>query len=220
MFLQSPTSSSRSAITQSDLDEAAKLIDTHKLAYFTHSPYLINLSKDTEWGINVLIHELQITRTIHGKGVVVHVGKSVKLHPSTALDRMEESIRKCLPSATEECPLLLETPAGQGTELCKKIEDFMAFYRRFSDTERKIFKVCVDTCHVFATGYDPLTYLQMWEAEFGPDSVSVVHFNDSKEPCGSCKDRHAFMGSGHIGLVKLGQVFDWCMERNIPMIIE
>lgn len=211
-----------------DIASAKQLIEKHRLIYFTHAPYFINPSKpasakdlnDDKWALDILRSDLLLTEKIGGCGVVFHVGKAVGMNPEVGLNKMEASIRYCLESATPRCPLILETPAGQGTELCTKIEVLSAFYNRFSNDDKKKLKICIDTCHVYACGYDPLQYLQQWEQLHGRDSISVVHYNDSECPCGAMKDRHAPIGKGHIGREKLERVLDWCIERNIPLIIE
>ena len=59
-------------------------------------------------------------------------------------------------------------------------------------------RMCLDTCHVYACGHDPVTYMETVSET--PDLLRLVHFNDSMEACGACKDRHAFIGTGKIGI--------------------
>ena len=109
----------------------------------------------------------------------------------------------------------LETPAGQGTETLKGEDEFIDFVESFGGDPR--LKVCLDTCHVFACGHEPLRFI---DKLLRKGFLHLVHFNDSKEPCGSCKDRHAFVGSGHIGTEKMSQIAQKCSESLIPMVIE
>jgi deoxyribonuclease-4 len=186
---------------------------------FVHAPYIINLcNRDTDcWGVNHLRNELNTAQQLDIKGVVVHVGKSKQLPIRDALNMMEKSIREVLPEASVDCPLILETPAGQGTELCVPIEELMSFYQRFDKAEN--LKICVDSCHVFAAGYDPVWYLQEWLTHF-PESVILMHFNDSEVPRGARTDRHAIPGLGYIGYGRMKQLHDLCVENQIPMIRE
>ena len=85
--------------------------------------------------------------------------------------------------------------------------------------DKKKCKICVDTCHVFASGYDPLIYLTNIQYNH-PGSIALVHFNDSKGEKGCRKDRHAFPGDGHIGIDKMREIAEWCVEHKIPMIYE
>ena len=136
-----------------------------------------------------------------------------------AIDNMFKNILQLLPHIDKTCPLLIETPAGQGTEVLTKIEEFSEFYSRFTKEQKEKVKICIDTCHVFACGYDPAEYLEKWN-ELQPDSIVLVHFNDSKCECGSKKDRHAPAGEGFIGLEKLNYIIEWCATLNIPMVRE
>ena len=111
----------------------------------------------------------------------------------------------------------IRNPAGQGTEVLTDIDDFSDFYNKFNESQKNKVKICIDTCHVFACGYDPLEYLKKWN-ELQPDSIVLVHYNDSKCECGSKKDRHAPAGEGYIGLEKLNSITEWCSNLDIPSL--
>ena len=72
---------------------------------------------------------------------------------------------------------------------------------------------------MFAAGHDPLEFLQKWDKDH-PNTLVLIHYNDSKECCGMKKDRHAAPGEGHIGAEKMSLIADWCRERNLPMVLE
>ena len=213
-------------IKSAEIQEANTIINEYNIPYYTHSIFSINLSHpytqynqtSDVWILDLLRGDLKITSEIGGKGVVVHVGKSK--HSSSiveALREMEKSIKKVLPFATEECPLLLETPAGQGTETCVSFQEFSQFYSKFKDYPN--FKVCIDTCHVFAAGHDPYEYLIKWN-ECHPSSIGLIHFNDSKKPKSSCVDRHEYPGNGHIGTDILNKIYKFSIKNKIPMVYE
>jgi len=184
---------------------------------FIHSPYIINLCSDEEWGIERLRHELLAGQQINSKGVVVHVGKYTNQGIEEGLNKMEANIRKVLDVATKECPLIIETPASQGTELCAGLSQLQAFYDRFNGVNN--LKICIDTCHIFAAGYDPKFYLKSW-IKRRPGAVVLVHFNDSAVLRGSRVDRHYPAGLGYIGYKRLWAVHELCREHNIPMVTE
>jgi deoxyribonuclease-4 len=184
---------------------------------FIHSPYIINLCSDEEWGIERLRHELLAGQQINSKGVVVHVGKYTNQSIEEGLNKMEANIRKVLDIATKECPLIIESPASQGSELCAGLEELQAFYDRFNGTPN--LKICVDTCHIFAAGYDPEFYLKSW-IKRRPGAVVLVHFNDASILRGSRVDRHYPAGLGYIGYKRLWAVHELCREHNIPMVTE
>lgn len=228
LFLQSPYGK-QGKYDPEDLKKSLEFISSLHLPVFVHSPYIINLSdpwtkkdvnKCSPWILNLLRSDLQICNQIGGSGVVVHVGKKKNMPLEQALNQMEQSIRQVLPCATEKCPLLLETPAGEGTELCSSIDQLSNFYNRFSNDDKKIFKICIDTCHVFASDHDPLQYLEDWTNLHGINSIKLIHLNDSKKPKGSRVDRHAYIGNGFIGLDQMNQIIEWAIKNNVPMVIE
>ena len=219
IFLSGPQNSNIKA-SDEDLASALALVQETGARIFVHSQYLINLSnKDTAdaWHEKLLIKNLQVCRAFGGKGVVVHVGKSVKLPKEEAIAQMRGAITRCLEHASPECPLLLETPAGQGTELLTDRKEFLDFVESFGTPK---LRVCVDTCHVFAAGHDPKVYLE--DCLSHPGLLKLVHYNDSLGECGSCVDRHAHIstGEGHIGISKMTEIAELCSEHNIPMVIE
>src|SRR5690606_37631214 len=126
---------------------------------YVHASYFVNLSspQNGPWSIERLRQELAGCRKLKGKGVVVHTGTYGSAAISTALDRMEEGIRQALDAASPDCPIILETAAGEGTDLCASIEQLMHFYLRFNGDPR--LRLCVDLCHGFVAGYDPSWYL-------------------------------------------------------------
>lgn len=198
----------------------AMVDDAPETRLYVHSPYLINLAatpgEKEDFHVTCLKKCLDAAVAMGFRGVVVHVGKSVKLDVAQALENMRWAINQVLPHASADCPLLLETPAGQGTEMLTDLEQFVAFVSGFEDRR---FRICVDTCHVFATGYDPLEYIDYVRA-VDPDLLRLVHFNDSETACGACVDRHAAMGMGQIGFEKMAAVAERCFSEGVPALIE
>ena len=154
--------------------------------------HLTLLKKNLEYGVKS-----------GAKGVVVHVGKATDKPLAKALENMLHNITLALEAATPECPLLLETPAGQGSEVLTKYEEFVEFVRVINDPRLKI---CVDTCHIFASGYEPQKYVKDLLTSKDKSLLHLIHYNDSATPCGSCVDRHAFPGIGHIGYQRMVEV--------------
>lgn len=218
IFVSNP----KSGVTPNlDVRAVSEVIGERSLKVFIHTPYILNLSSEERksWTASILSENCSVGVSSGCKGVVVHTGARVKRTEEQALDTMEEVVRSCLSSAGPSCPILLETPCGEGTEVVTTVESLRSFFYRFSEEERRHLGLCVDTCHVFAAGYDPLEYLHSWY-EDAPVPVRLIHFNDSVHPCGSYKDRHALVGSGEIGYDRLMSVSEWAGERDVPMIIE
>jgi len=216
-----PPISTRLAISDEKVEAAAKaMLEVKGCNAYVHAAYIINLamepgSKD-DYGVALLIKTLEYATRIGFKGIVVHVGKSVKRGKPEAIENMRANLLKAIPHATKTCPILLETPAGQGTELLTEYDEFLEFVDSFKD-ER--LRACIDTCHVYATGYCPYEYLKGATDDYLP-LVRLVHFNDSHGACNSCVDRHAFIGTGEIGLEVMTKVADLCIEKGIDMVVE
>ena len=155
-------------------------------------------------------------------GVVVHVGKAIGLTDQLATDYMKKAVREALVCASSACPLLIETPAGCGSEILCTAEELADFYLSFSVQERTRLGLCVDTCHVWAAGYLPLDYLIRLEELVGSVAIKLVHFNDSKDLRGSRTDNHHYYREpgGMIGLDQLAMVAEWCGARSIDMVTE
>jgi len=215
IFLAGPQSS-RLNIADGELAAAAAALAATKATLFIHSPYIINLCtapapENEEFHTKLLIKNLQYGVTIGAKGVVVHVGKSTTQTLTAALGTMRANLVACMDHATPACPILLETPAGQGTEVLTTQAAFQAFVSEINDPR---LRVCIDTCHVFAAGEDPLDYLTTTDRSL----TKLIHFNDSATPCGSCLDRHAAIGEGHIGFDKMSAIA--AAADGIPMLVE
>lgn len=246
MFLRSPRGRSKCAhddddtapthyhalpYSEEDMTAARCFIEQHQIKYFTHAPYFINLAKpynaqtvtrrETEsWSLRILADDLTVTGRMGGSGVVVHVGKALDQSEETAVATMVASVRAVLPYATAMCPLLIETPAGQGTELLTRFSNLVAFWRAFTPEEQSKLGLCVDTCHVFATGYYPQSYLERLGEEIGWTNIRLVHLNDSAKELNCRVDNHANIGTGCIGWYLLGQVARMCNQHRIPMVRE
>ena len=138
------------------------------------------------------------------KGVVIHVGKALKLGEEEGIYRMEMFCKEVLSSSTADCKLLIETCAGQGTEVAKNLKTFGTFCKKLVHLYgKKKVGVVIDTCHIFAAGYDlakhPMEILKEIEESIGWDIITLIHLNDSETAVGSGVDRHAIIGAGKIG---------------------
>lgn len=205
-----------------DAIRAGATIKENQLRCYIHSPYIINLCNKPDpdnYHLECLSRNLRIGQQMHAKGVVVHTGARKKTELSEALDVMEQNIRNVLKDATEMCPLMLETPCGEGTEVTTTKESLAEFLNRFSLSEKKKLRLCLDTCHVFVSGIQPIEYLNWWEKN-SDVMIGLVHFNDSKTEFGSRKDRHARCGHGYIGMERMVEVYGWCVNHNIDMVTE
>lgn len=194
--------------------------------WYTHSPFTINLASSKNYVTSILINELNITKKLFGKGVVVHTGvesDTVKqeciISNTTALEIMYNNVKKCLNYASESCPLLIETPAAEKNEMCCNIFELIDFFNKFTIDEKKVLGVCIDTCHVFSAGYNPIIYLNEW-IKYSDIPIKLVHFNDCTREFGCRHDEHSIPGHGHIGTNIMKEVFEFCIQRKIDMVME
>jgi len=201
IFLGSPKVN-KMVISEKELEETRAFIESKNASIYVHSQYIINLCNDDQKVVDLLIKNLEYASKGGFKGVVVHTGKYTDRDKKEAIQIMRNNILKVLESGYD-CPLLLETPSGQGTETLTDLEEFVDFVNEF-----KQLRICIDTCHVFASGYDPLEYIK----NVDPKRISLIHLNDSKGKCGSCVDRHEYIGDGHIGLSKLKAIAEYCKD--------
>lgn len=223
IFLSGPQSA-HMALNPTDISATKALIESTGARLYVHSQYLINLATpppadgtDEELHTGLLIKNLEAANAIGAHGVVVHVGKHTTQAPDVALAHMRANVLRAMEHATDSCPILLETPAGQGTEMLRTFEEFVGFVADFDDPRLRI---CVDTCHVFVCGgIDPLTYIKQLTDDY-PGLLALIHFNDSAAPCGSCADRHAYIGQGQIGMAGMTELAEAGTEAEIPMVIE
>jgi deoxyribonuclease-4 len=226
-----------------DCELIKRKLHERKLTAYCHLPYYINLvnpstSKypDPIESLFIIIEEIKLSSKLGFHGCVIHCGKNIgKLNYTykEAWDKMKHYTLWILVNVEDsKCPLLLETPASQGTEMLGDIMEYIRFYREiiaeYPAYYRKVknkesngipFGLCIDTCHVYASGYDPIDYLLTVECELGK-AINLIHFNDSLEPKGSKKDRHFCPGMGYIGAAGLLPVYQWALSHNIPMVIE
>ena len=235
IFLTLPNKRTITKRSTKELDEFNNYLKKNNMKVIVHSSYIHNMSRDwdkySSWIINFIM-EIKYAHQIGATGIVIHTGKQLNLSEWDAWNNMYTSL-VYIHNKTKEydkVKILLETPSGQGTEILYKIEDFARFYKKFSITKniklKNRFKICLDTCHIFAAGYDLTSimkiklYLEVFDELIGINNIYVVHFNDSLKGVGSKRDRHANIGKGEIGLKNLKYIFKYFKSLYIPIILE
>ncbi len=196
---------------------------------FSHAAYLINLAspKDELWerSISAFIDELERAEALGLIGVVLHPGSHMGEGEAAGIARIAAALDRChTATAGFRTLTLLEVTAGTGDHLGYRFEQLAAIRDRVKHPERIGF--CLDTCHVFAAGYDFRSRegYEAMMAEFdrilGLDRLKAIHLNDSKHPLGSRKDRHEHIGKGHIGLDGFRWLVNDARLQSIPMVLE
>ncbi len=192
-----------------------------------HLPYTVNMAspKDEVYDFARLVLKDDLVRcdAFGGEYLVVHPGSHLGEGAQQGLDRIASLLEEILGPWEGKAQLLLETMAGQGTEV-GSIQD-LAWLGEALGWPAKL-GVCLDSCHLFAAGYDLRTQagldhlLGELDREVGLDRVRAVHINDSKFPLGSKKDRHAPLGKGHIGEEGLSLLINSPHLRHLPFLLE
>jgi deoxyribonuclease-4 len=181
-----------------------------------HAPYTINIAKDAAEGkrvmpleeciwIKLLINQLTLADMMNAEGVVLHVGKHVSLPYEKGLNNMKNAIEyilKIMENNKMKTKLIIETPAGQGTELLKDLNDFVAFFNCFSKEQKKNLGICFDTAHTWALGYELAEAYNILFKKNSKD-ITVIHLNNSLVKKGEMKDRHSVILDGEISVIEM-----------------
>ena len=192
-----------------------------------HTSYLINLASPEKdmYKKSVQSIQMEIDRCglLNIPFLVLHPGSTKGKEVSYGIGRISDALNEVYSKNTERNVMIcIETTAGQGNNIGYRFEHIKEIIER---TEFQI-GVCLDTCHIFAAGYDirnKKTYTQTlkeFDKIIGIDKLKIIHLNDSKKELGSRKDRHEHIGKGFIGL----QAFRLLMKdkklKKIPKILE
>jgi deoxyribonuclease-4 len=200
-----------------------------------HSSFLINLCKNFEDvslqnALLLLIKDLEIACDINSLGVVIHMGHNT-INKSDLLAEINyiNNINYVLSKTPDKSILILETGAGQGREICTQLNKLGKLKEKIDKKYSHRIKFCIDTCHIYAAGYDLKnklfveTLINYIENTLKWDNVFLIHLNDSKTCLASNKDRHADISTGHIWNKDMNgmKVFiSKCIEKKIPIILE
>jgi deoxyribonuclease-4 len=187
----------------------ARLAETEIRPVVAHDSYLINLASpdDELWekSIDAFRIELERCEQLSVPFLVTHPGSFVKSTEEEGIRRIAEAINRINNDlAGYKVMALLETTAGQGSNIGHRFEQLAAIMEQIATPERVGY--CFDTCHVFAAGYEIRTAegyaetMDAFESVLGLENLKVFHFNDSKKELGSRRDRHDHIGAGEIGL--------------------
>lgn len=193
---------------------------------FIHGTYLMNLAtqdpqhlqKSKDW----LIYSLNMAEKLNIKGVIFHPGSHKGNGFEGALDQMVESIKEILEKSPEKPFLILENCAGSGGVI-GNFSELGQIIKRVGD---KRVKVCLDTQHAFAYGYN-LSHgeglerlIEDFDEEIGLENLAVIHANDSKMECGTLRDRHENIGEGFIGRAGFENIINHPKLSEVPFILE
>ena len=207
IFNQSPRMWRPTAYTDEDFAAFREAMDDSPIgAVLIHAVYLLNCaSEDPDIrakSLTSLTHSLRVGHAIGASGVVLHPGSAKTGHVGEAIARAGETIAQAL-ADSEGCELHLENTAGAGGTLGRSFQELAGLLEAAGGDER--LGVCLDSCHLLASGYDIRTAAGMSSVQrdctraLGRGRVRSLHLNDSQTPLGSNRDRHANLGAGELG---------------------
>jgi deoxyribonuclease-4 len=170
-----------------------------------------------------LVHHLELGDAIDAVGVVLHPGSAKGEPHEEALPRVARMLKEAL-GESEGCRLLLENTAGAGDTLGRSFEELNDLVRQAGGSKR--LGICLDSCHMFASGFDISTADKLAEVvdryaeTVGLDRLACLHVNDSLAPLGSNRDRHAPPGGGELGSRGCAAFLSESRFEGLPAIFE
>ena len=192
-----------------------------------HAPYIINLANTVkpetfELAVEFLEKEIRRTAAMRSKILVLHPGSALDAGADAGIAQAVKGLNMVLDGNEDEVYIALETMAGKGSEIGRTFEELKMIYDGVHKKER--LRVCFDTCHVNDAGYDIVNdyegVFQKFDEVIGLDQIAVFHINDSLNPLGAHKDRHANIGAGTIGFETLHRIVHAPRFIKIPKILE
>ena len=225
-FTRNPRGGSAKAINQSDIDAFMEIYNENKFGKLVaHAPYTMNAcaadEKIREFALNAMKDDIKRMEYTPNNYYNFHPGSHVKQGAEVGIKLISEQINNVI-TAQQSTIILLETMAGKGSEVGRNFEEIRNIIDNVELNDK--LGVCLDTCHVWDGGYDIVNNLDGVLEEFdriiGLERLKAVHLNDSLNPLGAHKDRHAKIGEGYIGLDALINVINHPYLKELPFILE
>ena len=225
-YTGAPQNTNRAPLDETLTKEAKVLMKENNIDIndiIVHAPYIINLANGDEskykFSINFLKQECKRCESLGVSKLVLHPGSHVGKGTDIGINNIINALNEILP--TTSVTILLETMAGKGTEIGKTIEEIKRIIEGVSEKEK--IGICLDTCHLFDSGYDVSSFDDILD-EFDKvgllSKIKCIHVNDSKNIKGSHKDRHENIGFGNIGFKSLINIIYNKRLESIPKILE
>lgn len=237
-FTRNPRGGTVRELDPDDVAALRGILDAHAFGpLVAHAPYTYNpcsaKERAREFALEAMAEDLERMEALPGNLYNFHPGAHVGQGPDAGIEMIVDVLTRVM-FAGQRTTVLLETMAGKGTEVGRSFEELAAIIDGVARTAPALadnLGVCLDTCHVSDAGYDLIGDLDGVLAEFdrvvGLSRLGAVHVNDSKNPCGASKDRHARIGEGYLGSAELGggeEVFARIVShpalRDLPFILE
>lgn len=192
-----------------------------------HAPYIVNLAnpekEKRDFAVEFLIEEVNRSSRLGSKTIVLHPGSHLKQGPTKGAELIADGINRILEETKDKSVrIALEGMAGKGTEVGRTFEELQMIIEDIDASDRV--GVCLDTCHLHEAGYDIVNDLDgvidAFDEIIGLDRLLVWHINDSLNPRGAHKDRHANIGFGNIGFQTILDVVYHEKFKDLVKILE
>ena len=225
-FTRNPRGGKAKAVDPEDALALLNLCAEHNFApLLAHAPYTMNPCAADEHLIEfahmVMEGDLAMLEYIPGNMYNFHPGSHVKQGSEVGVTKIAAMLNSVL-FPELHTTVLLETMAGKGSEVGRSFEELASILDKVQLNAK--LGVCLDTCHVFDGGYDIVNdlegVLKQFDKLIGLDKLHAIHINDSKNPLGGHKDRHACIGEGNIGLMALSAVTNHPQLKHWPFYLE
>lgn len=225
-FPKNPRSLGIKAFDRREAERCAELCRQYDIRTIAHSPYPTNLASEREdvrqRTVESLLNDLDIANSCGSIGVVVHFGVYKGKEPLAGYQSIIQSLNEVTSRWNGDAKLLIEIQSGEHTFMGTTIEE-LAQIRGLCEEPAKL-AFCLDTCHMFASGLWHGETDAEWLNKAGSlgvlEHVAAVHFNDSMFAAGARRDRHAALGSGHIGEEGMKWLMSVPALANVPFILE
>lgn len=225
-FTRNPRGGKAKDISPADIEKFLFFSKEHQISrILAHAPYTLNAaSADAglrEFAKNTMADDLSRMEFTPGNCYNFHPGSHVGQGVEVGIQYISDMLNEIL-TPEQTTTVLLETMSGKGSEVGRTFEELREILDRVSLKEKM--GVCLDTCHVWDGGYDIVNHLDEVITEFdrviGLSRLKAIHLNDSLNPLGAHKDRHAKIGEGNIGLEALVRVINHPALRDLPFYLE
>lgn len=226
-YTGAPQNTRRKSISELNIDAAWDYLSQHQIEeIIVHAPHIINLGnsvKPETFELVVQFLQLEIERTAACKSqtLILHPGAHVGAGTEAGIAQIIKGLNEVL-TADTPCNIALETMAGKGSEIGRSFEELAQIYDGVIHSDK--LRVCFDTCHTSDSGYDIIHdfdgVIEKFDRLIGKDQIAVFHVNDSKNPSGAAKDRHANIGFGEIGFDALSYIVHHPDFTDVPKILE
>ena len=191
---------------------------------FIHGSYLVNIGGSPEQldkSVACLVQNMEVAAEIGAEGVVFHAGSHKGKGFEAVIGSATDSLKRVLDDSPDGPSLIVENSAGMGSHLGASFEELG---RMIDEVGSDRMKVCLDTEHCFAAGYDLAdadginNAMEEFDRHIGLDKLVVVHANDAKVELGSGVDRHENIGEGHIGIEGFEVIMGHGAFRDVPFV--